>query len=103
MSTSIVTTPEADQQVLRADEWWRENRPAGSSLFTDELAGSFAALRRAPQLGKPLRRKGIPGLRRLLLPRTRYHLYYVFDEPQDQIIVLSVWSAVRGRGPRLSR
>jgi hypothetical protein len=45
VSAFIVTTPEAEQQILRADEWWREHRPAARSLFADELAGSFAVLR----------------------------------------------------------
>jgi len=44
---------------------------------------------------------GVPGLRRLLLPRSRYHVCYVHDSENDEVAILAVWSAVRGRGPKL--
>jgi hypothetical protein len=34
------------------------------------------------------------------MPETRYHVYYRVAGP-DQVRVVAVWSAVRGRGPRL--
>ncbi|HKC83500.1 MAG TPA: hypothetical protein VKD46_05840, partial [bacterium] len=36
-------------------------------------------------------------MRRLLLPGTRYHLYYVYDQEASECVILAVWSAVRGR------
>jgi len=41
----------------------------------------------------------VPGLRRLLLRRTRYHLYYVHDETAGEVLILALWSAVSGRPP----
>jgi hypothetical protein len=40
-----------------------------------------------------------PGVRRLLLKRSHYHLYFV--EQADRVFVVAVWSTYRGPGPRL--
>jgi len=45
----------------------------------------------------------IPGVRRILLSQSRYHVYYVHDEKRGEVLVLAIWSAVRGRGPRVRR
>ena len=99
--SSVRTTPEADGQARDADVWWRANRPAATDLFVNELFAAFGLLADAPAVGRPYRRRGIPTLRRLLLRESRYHLYYVHDTRSDRVVVLAIWSAVRGRGPRL--
>jgi len=33
--------------------------------------------------------------------RTKYHVYYVYLPEHDEVRVLSVWRAMRGRGPAL--
>jgi hypothetical protein len=38
-------------------------------------------------------------VRRLLLKRSHYHLYFV--EQADRVFVVAVWSTYRGPGPRL--
>ena len=101
MTTSVRTTPEADLQALQAAAWWRANRPAAPDLFVQELAGAIDLLTRAPDVGRRYRGRGIPGLRRALLPMSRYHVYYVHDAEKSECLVLAVWSAVRGRGPHL--
>jgi plasmid stabilization system protein ParE len=101
MSVVIRTTPEADAQALRVAEWWRTNRPAAADLFAEELAGAFDLLARAPDIGRRYRRVGIPGLRRVLLPATRYHVYYVHSRDEATCIVLAIWGATRGRPLRL--
>ena len=88
---------EARAEVERADDWWRENRPAAPDLFANELDQALIALEGAPGLG--LRYEPKPGIRRLLLPRTSYHLYFVVQA--DRVYVVAVWSAYRGRGPAL--
>jgi len=37
----------------------------------------------------------------LLLQTTQQHVYYTVHESADLIIVLTVWGARRGRGPKL--
>jgi plasmid stabilization system protein ParE len=97
----VRTTPEADAQALDVDRWWQGHRPAAPELFVRELRGAFDLLARAPAVGRRYRRTRVPGLRRILLPESRHHVYYVFDDDSDTVVVLAIWSAVRGRGPRL--
>ena len=101
MSVRIRITPEAEAQAESAAAWWRGNRPGAPALFGDELAGALTLLSAAPEAGPRYRRRGVPGLRRLLLPRTRYHVYYLYDAEAGVCMVAAVWGAVRGRGPRV--
>ena len=102
MSLSVFTTPEADAQIGSIDDWWRANRPAAPDLFAEELAQCLIVLQHAPNIGKPYRRLGlVPGLRRLLLRATRYHVYYVAR--QDSVTVLAVWHSRRGQLPPFSQ
>ncbi len=101
MKTRIIVGPQASEQILQIDTWWREYRPVARTLFTDELRVAFALLEEAPEVGRRYRSRRVPGVRRLLLRGSRYHIYYVFE--RDQIGVLAVWSAVRGRGPALNQ
>jgi plasmid stabilization system protein ParE len=88
---------EAQAQVERIDAWWREHRPAAPSLFAEELEEALRRLAEAP--ASTVRYPPRPGVRRLLLPRTRHHLYVL--EEGTRVHVVAVWSAHRGRGPRL--
>lgn len=97
----VIVVPEAEAQVRKIDDWWRENRTAAPELFVQELAAAVALIQSSPQIGRRRRHPGLPGLRRVLLRSTRYHLYYVPDDSGERLFVLAVWSAVRGRLPRL--
>jgi plasmid stabilization system protein ParE len=87
----------AKADVARIDAWWRANRRAAPDLFASELERVILALVDNPALG--LHYQPRPGVRRLLLRRTRYHLYFV--EEVERVLVVAVWSAYRGRGPSL--
>ena len=93
----VELSAEAQAQVDRIDAWWRENRQAAPNLFAEELEAALLALADTPTLG--VRYAPRPSVRRLLLKRTHYHLYVV--EETAQLYVVAVWSAFRGRGPRL--
>jgi plasmid stabilization system protein ParE len=97
--TIVVTMPEADEQAERIDGWWRENRDKAPNLFREELERALQLLAIAPEAGIRYRRRRIPGLRRLVLPETRHHVYYVHDEALDTVFVLAVWGAIKRRGP----
>ena len=99
MSLSVGTTPEADAQIREIDDWWRANRRSSPDLLLEELSASFDIMAEAPQVGRPYRQSPIPGTRRVLLKRTRYHVYYV--PRTDEVRVLMVWHAQRGVGPLL--
>jgi plasmid stabilization system protein ParE len=87
----------AKADVARIDAWWRANRRAAPDLFTSELEKATLALEDNPALG--LHYEPRPGVRRMLLRRTRYHIYFV--EEGERVLVVAVWSAYRGRGPSL--
>ena len=40
-------------------------------------------------------------MRRLLLEKTRCHLYYVVVEREDLVRIVAVWGAMRGANPSL--
>lgn len=89
---------EARQQVRQIDAWWRENRPAAPNLFVAELDQATDLLRNAPSIGARYE-AGSQFVRRLLLRRTRYHVYFVEDP--SRVFVVAVWSVRRGHGPEL--
>ncbi len=69
-------------------------------LFDDELRRALDQIRTAPQLGSAYGAMRGHEHRRVLMPETRHHVYYRVVGP-DRVRVVAVWSAVRGRGPRL--
>ena len=68
-------------------------------LFDEELRAALDQIRTAPHLGSTYQVVAGQEHRRLLMPRTRYHVYYRVVG-HDRVRVITVWSAVRGRGPR---
>jgi plasmid stabilization system protein ParE len=94
----VELSEEAEEQVRDIDVWWREHRRAAPDLFTDELDSALLALGEMPTLGT-IYRASRRTVRRLLLRRTHYHLYFV--QEGERVYVLAVWSAFRGRGPKL--
>jgi len=99
MTVRVVVTPEAEEHIGIIDTWWRGERPAAPGLFAEELAAAFALLSDAPLAGRRYRHATVPEVRRLLLRSTRYHVYYRPHE--SDVVILAVWSAVRGSGPEL--
>jgi len=101
VKVDVGTTAEADQHIRAASAWWQANRPAAPDLFAHELARAFTLLADAPDVGRPYHLRSIPGLRRLLLTASKYHVYYVHDSARQRVLTLAIWSAVRGRRPPL--
>jgi plasmid stabilization system protein ParE len=99
--TRVELSPRAVCQIEAADEWWREHRPAAPLLFVDELEAALERLAVHPRSGRPYPRPRYPDLRRLVLTRTRYHIYYEYLPAEDVVWVEDVWSAVRGEDPPL--
>jgi plasmid stabilization system protein ParE len=77
----------------------REPAEGTRDLFLDEIADTFALIESVPSLGRPWTATVVPGVRRVVMRATRYHVYYREDE--EGVVVLAVWSSVRGRGPDL--
>ncbi len=101
MSLPVRTTARADGHVRRAVSWWKANRPASPGLFAQELADAFRLVGDAPRIGHELDSVELPNVWRILLPRTRYHVYYRLDADPARVTVVAIWGAVRGRMPKL--
>jgi plasmid stabilization system protein ParE len=91
----------ARRQADRIDRWWRDNRSSARDLFARELAEARDLLAATPDAGTPyVERQGVL-VRRLLLPRTQHHVYYEVNRVEDMVMIVAVWGAPRGRGPKL--
>jgi hypothetical protein len=91
----------ADAQVETIESWWRENRRAAPDMFRRELGAAVRLLETSPLIGKAYPQAPVPEVRRLLIGRSRYHLYWEVDVASRMVTVLAVWYAGRGSGPRL--
>lgn len=96
----IVLLDEAKLRFEAEDEWWRDNRDA-KELFIDEFARTLERLSSTPEIGQSYRRARGKLIQRVLMKKTRCHVYYFHDRENDLVEVHSVWGARRERGPRL--
>ena len=97
----FVISPRARQQVERAQRWWEANREKAPGLFLQELASAERQLMTLPESGEAWRIRGNKTIRRCLLEKTEQHLYYFYSPQREEVLVLALWGARRGRGPRL--
>ncbi len=93
----IAVSARARHEIEEAAVWWLENRHKAPLAFEEDLAEAFELILRAPNIGQPVKSR-TPFLRRVLLPRVRYYLYY--RETASGVEVLALWHASR-RPPRL--
>jgi plasmid stabilization system protein ParE len=91
----------ADREIVAARSWWRANRIAAPNALDAELRSTFRLLARHPRVGSLTRSTRTSGVRRVLLPNTRYLLYYRVSEQGRTIEILSFWHASRGSPPAL--
>lgn len=97
MKLTVEWTARAERDATRAVAWWAKNRPAAPSLLRHEIAEAIELVRSTPAMGAVFK----PGVRRLVLERTRYAIFYTHDVDADRIRILAVWSSLRGRAPRV--
>jgi hypothetical protein len=83
-------------EVVAAGELWEANRTKAPNLLVDEVGRALDLLATSPTLG--MLAPGIPrrrGIRRMLLPRVGYHLYFSIEREAHRVVVLSFWHAHR--------
>jgi hypothetical protein len=90
-------TEEAQRQARAERKWWRAHRDA-KQLFSDELRAARSILAHAPKREIYGHFDGLP-VRRLLLEKTRCHLYYVVLEREQLVRIVAVWGATKGTYP----
>jgi plasmid stabilization system protein ParE len=92
--------PRALAEAKRTKTWWRANREAAPDLFEMEFEEMLERIIAAPDIGASYEGTRLAVVvRRVLLPKSGQHVYYAVNG--DEVMVLSVWSAHRERGPRL--
>ncbi len=99
MTRRVEISPLAARDLEAIDLWWRENRLAAPDLFLEEFAASLELIAEMPLVGRRYRALPAPETRRVLMHATRYHVYY--HVTGSSVLVVAVWSAVRGSGPDL--
>ncbi len=101
MTRRVVLVDEAEQQLKTIDHWWLAHRRASPDLFLDELDQAIGLLSKLPDIGSPFKRTDRPGIRRLLLRRSKYWVYYFHHQHGPIVYVLAIWSTFRGSDPPL--
>jgi hypothetical protein len=95
-------TPEARLAIREKRAWWEAHRDKAPRLFLEELADVVAKLRAGTDKGRheyAVRRGRI--IWRILMPKTKNHIYYRIDSAADEAEILLVWNAVGSTAPEL--
>ncbi len=91
--------PRALSEAERSKVWWQRNRPAAPDLFDEEMTAAIEQIGAAPILGAIYPSSFGRTVRRVRMPKTQNHVYYVVRE--NEVVVVSVWGAPRGQGPKV--
>ena len=95
----VRVTKRADAQIDQAASWWEQNRPYAPGAVDEELTEAFALLAAQPGIGTPALNARTRGVKRILLARIRYWLYYRVRG--DEVAILALWHTSRGSDPTL--
>jgi plasmid stabilization system protein ParE len=93
----VVISPRAIAESEAADAWWSANRLAAPDLFAEQLLAALELLAVAAE-GVGTLWSARSDVRRILLPRVRFHAYYRIEG--TRVVVVAVWHA-RRRPPRI--
>ncbi|HWO22684.1 MAG TPA: type II toxin-antitoxin system RelE/ParE family toxin [Kofleriaceae bacterium] len=99
--TTVVMVDSAEEQLAEINEWWRRNRRAAPTLVIDELARCVSLLESSPDIGVRFHRTAVPGVRRLVMKKTRHLVYYIHDEEHSVVYIIAVWGAPKEGDPVL--
>ncbi|HVK82699.1 MAG TPA: hypothetical protein VM513_01260 [Kofleriaceae bacterium] len=90
----------AARAAERIHEGWRQ-RADHPNTFSVELLAAIESLETSGGFGTSYPTARHPQLRRVLLPKSRCHVYFEVDEGKQVINILHVWDGRRERGPSL--
>ena len=99
MTLRVKVSARAASQIRKAAEWWAENRPAAPGAVRTDIGEALALLAQQPGIGTAYEGARTKGVRRLLVGRIRYFIYY--HVTPDTLEVLAVWHVSRGKQPSL--
>lgn len=101
MSFQVKTSRKAASQVRSAARWWVQNRTKAPQAFTEELERAFDLICGFPTVGEPVPHSKVPGVRRILLGRVQYHLYYTVEPAIEIVEILALWHTSREGSPEV--
>jgi plasmid stabilization system protein ParE len=91
---TVIRSPLAEDDIRKADAWWRKHRLKNPSLFVKELEVATEVLERSPRVGGEVRGRRVKGeLRWIGLPRSEKKLYYRVIEEKLLVEVLRLGGA----------
>jgi len=95
----VLISADAEAQLIAIRSWWLSNRPAAPGIFDRELDAAIVVIGKAPGAFPVYRREGDDDVRRALLPKSRYAVY--FSVEADHVLGVALWHTARGSGPPL--
>jgi hypothetical protein len=90
----------AQRAVARIDDRWRR-RGDHPGTFLAELVAAIEFLETVTSPGTPCATEKRPALKRLLLEKSKCHVYFETNERDQTLEVLTVWDGRRERLPNL--
>ena len=97
MALRVKVSARAASHIRVAAEWWAENRPAAPGAVRKDIGEALALLAQQPGIGASYEGSKTRGVRRLVVGRIRYFIYY--RATTDAIEVLAVWHVSRSKQP----
>lgn len=99
--TTVVVVDEAEEQLREIVDWWMVNRRAAATLAADEFERCVILLEGSPDIGTGFHRTTVPGVRRLVMKKTKHFVYYVHDAANEIVYIIAVWGAPKEGDPVL--
>jgi toxin ParE1/3/4 len=87
-------TPRAVQDISDIADYIRIHSPAAAQRVRATIVESLRNLAIFPRLG---RRQSVEGVRKLVTRRYPYLVYYVLDEAEQEIVILTIRHPARER------
>ena len=91
----LQTTRRAAREIRAASKWWDENRPAAPDAFRDAIDKAFELICTQPNIGAIATNVKLPGVRRILLSKVQYYLYYRVKSKPHVVEVVAIWHTSR--------
>ena len=95
----IEVTALAARHIREAEAWWRVNRTAAPNAIRLEVQRAFSLIASHQHVGGRATNVRLPDVRRIYLPRIKYHVYFHVVEAPTRVEVVAFWHARRGDSP----
>ena len=92
---NVVYAPDVSAQLESALRWWAEHRDKAPGLLTREFERALALIAATPELGQRARTSRFGRLHRMLLPKSKYHVYYRIFESETRVDIVLFRQAQR--------